>query len=297
LAIVTKEVLAGQELAAASAKTLISNQEIAASQLQLLQVSQATAFNTAEASLADLSRYQEAAMIELKRDTNELSAKQQVLLRGLEHVLDIQKTLLSHSMDIGSVTFYCCAVVMTWALTAMPRTAPARVPIFGLLFANALIERVLASSSMVELDSMDRSIYLCRGLFICVGGLRLIRTAALHVDIGTRMLMSIHELMQSVDELKEHVSCSFEAKTNATMAFQIDERPRGACHRDEVVEQSNGQPLVRAHGRASSPSDGTPMRASLRRDWTAMSASSSSRLGVPSVPRGLRWASLCNQKD
>jgi len=217
-----------------------------------------------------------------------------VLLRGLDHVLDIQSTLLSHSMDVASVMFYCCAVLMTWVLTAMPRTAPARVPIFSLLIGNALVEHVLASSSMVELDRLDKSLYLCRGLFICVSGLCLVRTAVIHVDIGTRILVSMHVLQQSVNELKEQASFSFEAITDATMPFQSDERPRGACHTDEV-EQSHEQPFVRAHGHAASPSDGTPIRATSCRDWTAASASSGLRLGVPLVPPGLRWASICNQ--
>ena len=138
----TAAIITEQAAAAAAAEALLQGQKLAASELESLQRSQAAAFAAAEKAVAGLGAQSAAALEGLKRDTEALSSKQQGLLGGLDRLLNIQGALLGEFMDMKTIIFYTCAVLLSLALTSTPRSSAARFPIFCCLTLNVLIEKV-----------------------------------------------------------------------------------------------------------------------------------------------------------
>ena len=145
----TETILQEQAAASEAAQALLAGQREASHELGSLKASQAAAFMAAEQSLQGLGRQQSAALHELKVGTEELGAKQQSLLGGLDRLLALQSTLLGDFMDIKSLVFYVAAVILSLSLTSTPRTAAARLPLFLVLSLN-----VLALTTTLRLNSV-----------------------------------------------------------------------------------------------------------------------------------------------
>ena len=139
-------------LAALPPSALLAGQRLASAELQSLSSAQAAAFEAAESSLAQLGGESQAALDELRRGTEEIGKKQGTLLGGLDRVLSLQGSVLGEFLDIKTLFFYTCAVMLCLALTATPRTSGVRLPIFALLTLNLILEKLLATFEAKKFD-------------------------------------------------------------------------------------------------------------------------------------------------
>jgi hypothetical protein len=194
----TERILSEQAAAAAAAQALLEGQRAAAGELDALRSSQAAAFATAEASLGSLSASQDAAFAGLRRGAEELGAAQAALLGGLDRVLGLQSTLLGEFMDLRAVVFYCAAVLLTLALTSTAKTGAARLPIFGLLTANAAVEKLLVSVALrhlgADVATLNAAAWACRRLATLASALALVWAVVRYTDVSGRTLSGINEL-------------------------------------------------------------------------------------------------------
>ena len=125
---------------------LLDGQRVAADNLASLRNAQDESFERAEKGIEGLGLKSREAFEALRSDTEALGEKQRSLLGGLDRLLNLQGSLLGEFIDVKSVIFFTCSVFLTLALTATPRTSNARLPIFLLLTANTLLEKLVATS-------------------------------------------------------------------------------------------------------------------------------------------------------
>ena len=58
-------------------------------------------------------------------------------------------------MDVKTIVFYTCAVLLGLALTSTPRSSAARFPIFCCLTINVFLEKLLVSFVFSQITSGD----------------------------------------------------------------------------------------------------------------------------------------------
>lgn len=129
----TSTILHEQQQAAELAAQMQRSQKMAAVELASLQASQASAFARSETLVATLSHQSSEALDGLRRETDALTSKQRTLLGGLDQLLSAQSVIFGEFMDLKTIVFYTCAVLLGLALTSTPRTAAARLLIFAIL--------------------------------------------------------------------------------------------------------------------------------------------------------------------
>ena len=103
-------------------------------------------------------------------------------------------------LDIKSVFFYFCAVLLALALTATHYTAAARLPIFAMLTANLTLERLLAAyvfppaASTGSVESLHYWFGLVRRFTTTLAAAALGYAALHHTDVGKKTLSALDEL-------------------------------------------------------------------------------------------------------
>ena len=244
----TKAIRAEQAAASEAASALLAGQRLASAELQSLSSAQAAAFEAAESSLAQLGGESQAALDELRRGTEEIGKKQGTLLGGLDRVLSLQGSVLGEFLDIKTLFFYTCAVMLCLALTATPRTAGARLPIFALLTLNLILEKLLATfifSASAQPESLHGWIAMCRRL-VMVSSVSLLAYAVLHhTDVGKRTLSALDELkamhQKQSDEMQERLdrlekeAQALRSRESSLMAMQA------VALRKQVSASGNGR--------------------------------------------------------
>lgn len=134
----TASIISEQQVAAEMAASLLHGQQLAASELEALQRSQVEAFARSEHMVTLLSTQSLQAMSELKQETEVLSSKQRALLGGVDQLISLQTAIFGDFMDLKTIIFYSCAVLLALALTSTNRSAAARLKIFTVLCVKAL---------------------------------------------------------------------------------------------------------------------------------------------------------------
>ena len=258
----TENILAEQQQASLAAAELLAGQKAASAELASLQSSQQAAFAAAETSLSSLGAQQHAQLSALQADAEALGAKQQTLIGGLDRVLGLQQALLGDFMDIKSVVFYCCAVLLALGLTSTPRTSSARLPLFAVLSLNAFAEKLVGGYVLrwvlgAPQETVHLAIATMRRLAALGGAACLARSVLRHVDVGRRTLSSLDELKhmqrQASDELADKLA-KLEAQAAAFARARILHRQRDAA--SATAKSVLLQAARRRHspGRAFSPS-------------------------------------------
>ena len=249
----TRAIRAEQAAAAEAATELLTNQKAASSQLQSLSSEQAMAFEKAESSLAQLGGESKAALETLRRGTEEIGRKQGTLLGGLDKVLSLQGSVLGEFLDMKSVFFYTCAVLLALALTATKPTAAARLPIFALLTINLLAEKMLAVLLVSPVDSPEAFhgwTSLARRFTMSLGLAILAYAALHHTDVGKRTLADLAELKEMQKQASEELQARLERLEREAAALRSREATR------MVLQAQSNRKLAR---RSTSPIDGVPM--------------------------------------
>jgi len=138
-----RQLLAGQQAAAAAAAEQERRLTDASMQLTTLQATQSESFGKAQLSIDGLSNTSRAALLELKRDTEELGNKQRSLIGGLDQLLSLQSSLLGEFIGFKTAIAVVCGAILATLFTSMERTAEARYPLFALVLCNAFLEKML----------------------------------------------------------------------------------------------------------------------------------------------------------
>ena len=248
----TKAIRVEQAAAAEAAAQLLTNQRAASSQLDSLSSQQATAFEKAEISLAQLGGESQAALSELRRGTEEIGRKQGTLLGGLDRVLSLQGSVLGEFIDMKTVFFYTCAVILALALTATQRTATARLPIFMLLTLNLLVEKMLATHIISPVDSPEvfhQWAAFARRLVASLGLAVLAYAALHHTDVGQRTLADLAELKAMQKMSSDEMQARLERLEREAAALRSRESTRMALQASANRKESKGR-------RFASPMDG-----------------------------------------
>lgn len=242
-----EEIKAEQAAALAAASQLLEGQRVASASLAELSTSQEAAFERAQSRLAKLGGESKSALEALRRGTEELGAKQRSMIGGLERVLSLQGSLLGEFLDIKTIVFYVCAVLLSLALTATPRTATARLPIFAMLTINVILERLLASylgGAAASPETLHSVLSMCRRLTSTVCVVTLAYAALHHTDVGKRTLSAL-------DELK-----TLHKQTTQQLQDKLDRLEKeAAAHRsrDSTLAALQSAALRSRHRRTSSP--------------------------------------------
>lgn len=197
----TKAIRSDQRLAVEAAQELLAGQQKASQELGALSEAQATAFANAERSVKKLGGESQAALRELKKGAEEIGTKQGLLLGGLDRVLSLQGSLMGEFIDVKTVFIYTCAVLLALALTSTKPTAGARLPLFALLVASLVLERLLALMLCSPERASPEAVASLHGwigmLRRAVGGLGLgllFHAAFHHTDVSKRTLLTLDEL-------------------------------------------------------------------------------------------------------
>ena len=228
----TKAIRLEQAAASEAAHALLEGQKAASRELGSLASQQAEAFDKAGASIKQLGGESQAALLELKRGTEEIGTKQGLLLGGLDKVLSLQGTVLGEFLDAKAVLFYTCAVLLALCLTATQRTGSARLPCFAILTANLLLEKLLATWFLpllmgggaaqaaeaaaaasggggVTSEAMRAWLALTRRLATAAIVAALGYSALHHTDVGKKTLSDLAELkrmhQESSDEMQSRL--------------------------------------------------------------------------------------------
>jgi hypothetical protein len=124
-----------------------------------------------------------------------------------------------------AVFFYTCAVLLALALTATPRTANARLPIFGLLTANLCLEKVLATCLLPHAappETLHAWSALCRRLAVSAAAAALGYVALHHTDVGKKTLSALDECaMQPHRKHTTHFSAHHHHSPHATACCHL----------------------------------------------------------------------------
>ncbi|KAL1496446.1 hypothetical protein AB1Y20_016400 [Prymnesium parvum] len=250
----TATILNEQHAAAEAAAKLLKGQQLAAMELESLQSSQAEAFAKSEALVSLLSSQSREAMQELKQETEALSSKQRVLVGGLDQLLSAQNIIFGEFMDMKTIVFYTCTVLLALALTSTPRTASARLHIFAIMTINAFIEKFLVSivftspSTATEVQSAHAWLWSCRRLACCVGLIALVHALLFHKDLAKRTLTAIDELKLLHRESSDGLQAKLEQLEKE--ATRASERA-SAAHVRHLARQATHSAAIRARARTS----------------------------------------------
>ena len=226
-----------QQAAAEAAQKLLEGQRKASAELGELAEQQAHAFAQAEISVQRLGGESQAALLEIKRGAEEIGSKQGLLLGGLDRVLSLQGSVLGEFLDVKTVFVYTSSVLLSLALTSTKPTASARLPLFALLTANLMLERLLATwlcpgatrgaAPAESVASLHGWIGLLRRIAGALALAVLLHAVFHHTDASLRTLSTLDELkrmhqehsdeMQSRLERLEREAAAIRRKESTTM--------------------------------------------------------------------------------
>ena len=217
--------------------------EQAAADLATLSSSQAAAFGAARSQVEGLSAQSAAALAELHREATELGAKQHSLLSGLDRLLGVQSAVLGEFLDLKTLLFYTCAVLLALALTSTPRSAAARLPIFVLLTTNAILEKCIAAhlstgAAGPDTASLHGYVWASRRATSALALAALVHALVAHQDVGKLTLAVLDELRTVQRESSENLSSKLE---------RLEREAARAAH-DASVARSRELSRSIAHG-------------------------------------------------
>ncbi len=204
--VATATIISKQIAAAESASMLLSAQARARDEVQLLSTTTADSLSAARLAIDEAGGASRAALEGLKRDTEEINLKSRSLLGGLDRLIGLQTALLGEFMDVRSVVFFVCAIVLTLALSSSRRTSAARLPALVLLTANVLLEKLLSSlllhqggaiagaAPVVEAELVMLWVWRMRKLVFTLVCLTMAFSAITYRDLGQQAVLLLEEL-------------------------------------------------------------------------------------------------------
>ena len=77
------------------------------------------------------------------------------LFKGVERITKLQSMLLGEFMTLHSLGFYLVSVLACYIITSAPRTAAARLWLFGILSAHIVIERLIVRWNITDKESQQ----------------------------------------------------------------------------------------------------------------------------------------------
>ena len=77
------------------------------------------------------------------------------LFKGVERITKLQSMLLGEFMTLHALGFYLVSVLLCYIITSAPRTAAARLWLFGVLSAHIVIERLIVRWNVTDTESQQ----------------------------------------------------------------------------------------------------------------------------------------------
>jgi hypothetical protein len=209
----TRAIRIEQAAASEAAQELLAGQQAASASLRDLSSQQQEAFEKAESSLTKLGGESQAALAELKRGADELGSKQGLLLGGLDRILSVQGNVLGEFLDMKTLFFYTCAVLLALALTSAQRTMAARLPVFALLTLNFVLEKTIVAC-LLTLDAPTDNLHIwfsmCRRIVGACCAVVLVRSVLYHTDVGKKTLSALDDLKRMHREATDEMQLRLE---------------------------------------------------------------------------------------
>ncbi len=193
-------------------------------------------------------------------------------------------------MDIKTIVFYACAILLTLSLTATPRTGSARLPMFGCLTLNVVLEKLLVSLflSGSSHETVHSWLWLCRRFSCTLAALALVHAVLHHTDVGKKTLAALddlkemqerssHELQEKLRKLEGAWGAHADGPTTAATGAPLTAEQRARVLGREIVRSSQERlktsPARRVY-RRSPPASGCRPVTSPSRDAAALAEAS-----------------------
>ena len=87
------------------------------------------------------------------------------LFKGVDRITKLQSMLLGEFMTLHSLGFYLVSILACYIITSTPRTAAARLWLFGVLSAHIVIERLIVRWNITDKESQQSGTTAVRNLF------------------------------------------------------------------------------------------------------------------------------------
>ena len=89
------------------------------------------------------------------------------LFKGVDRITKLQSMLLGEFMTLHSLGFYLASILICYIVTSAPRTAAARLWLFGVLTIHIIIERLIVRWNITDKESQQSGTTTVSNMYVC----------------------------------------------------------------------------------------------------------------------------------